>query len=64
MEVVFRNFHLYGYKCLLESEVKCGQQIFIQCSKKMHFTFLTFSLQPEIVVVVYYHCYQNLVGLD
>jgi hypothetical protein len=59
------NFHLLAYMRLLESEVKCGQRILIQCfNKLMHFTFTAFSLQPKIVVVVYYHCYQNLVGLD
>jgi hypothetical protein len=41
---------------LLESEVKCGQRILIQCfDELMYFTFIALSLQPKIVVVVYYH---------
>jgi hypothetical protein len=64
-EVVFCNFRLHGYMRLLESEVKCGQRILIQCfDELMYFSFIAFSLQPKIVVVVYYHCYQDVVGLD
>jgi len=46
---------------LLESGVKCGQRILIQCCNKlMHFAFLAFSLQTKIVVVVYYQLSESV----
>jgi hypothetical protein len=53
MYAAFCNFRLHEYMRLLESEVKCGQRILIQCfNELMHFTFIAFSLQPKFVVVV------------
>jgi hypothetical protein len=55
MAVVFCNFRLYRNMRLPESEVQFRQRILIQSwNKLLRVTFKAFSLQPKIVVAVYY----------